>query len=66
MKVTFDSVEVNSDLVELTRSAPSTQKAVKKLIRVLKHEQLTYLEAKKALDYTNQTLLNEFFNQKKI
>lgn len=49
MKVTFDSVEVNSDLVELTRSATSTQKAVKKLIRVLKHEQLTYLEAKKCL-----------------
>ena len=66
MKVTFDSVEVNSDLVELTRSATSTQKAVKKLIRVLKHEQLTYKKKKKVLDYTNQTLLNEFFNQKKI
>ena len=52
--------------MKVTRSAPSTQKAVKKLIRVLKHEQLTYLEAKKVLDYTNQTLLNEFFNQKKI
>lgn len=66
MQVNYNSAEVSSDLVRLTKEDPLTQQTVKKVIKVLRNKHLTYLEAKKVLDYTNQTLLNEFFNQKKI
>lgn len=66
MQVNYNSVEVSSDLVRLTKEDPLTQQTVKKVIKVLRNKHLTYLEAKRVLIYTDKMILDSFLNEKQV
>ncbi len=66
MKIGFDTITNQIKLQDLTNKSPETQKAVKDVIKALTKHQLSYLEAKEVLDYSNQVLLNELLNKKKL
>lgn len=66
MKLTFDTFSNQMELQGLTKADPDIQEAVKAVIIVLKKRRFSYVEAKEALDYSNQVLLNEFLNEKKL
>lgn len=66
MKINVDTFMNEMELEGLTKADPKTQEAVKAVIRVLKKHRFSYVEAKEALDYSNQVLLNEFLNEKKL
>lgn len=66
MKLTFDTFSNQMELQGLTKADPDIQEAVKAVIRVLKKRRMPYVKAKEVLDYSNQVLLNEFLNEKKL
>ncbi|AZR15421.1 hypothetical protein [Lactobacillus crispatus] len=66
MQVNYNSAEVSSDLVRLTKEDPLTQQTVKKVIKVLRNKHLTYLEAKRVLIYTDKMILDSFLNEKQV
>lgn len=66
MKVNFDTITNQIVLRDLSKTNLETRKAVKDVIKVLKKHKLPYLKAKEVLDYSNQVLLNELFNKKKL
>lgn len=66
MKINVDTFMNEMELEGLTKADPKTQEAVKAVIQVFKKHRFSYVEAKEALDYSNQVLLNEFLSKKKL
>lgn len=66
MKINFDTITNQIVRRDLSKTNLETRKAVKDVLKVLKKHKLSYLKAKEVLDYSNQVLLNELFNKKKL